>query len=54
MLKIFSKIHIVYFQELPNYLRGYHKCAGLDITRMAAYIYRAQFGDDMSVLDYLE
>lgn len=38
------------FQEVPNYLRGYHNCSEKDAGRLAAYIYRAQFADDMSAL----
>ncbi|XP_022288159.2 myosin-VIIa-like [Crassostrea virginica] len=37
-------------QEVPNYLRGYHNCSEKDAGRLAAYIYRAQFADDMSAL----
>ncbi|XP_048747216.2 myosin-VIIa-like isoform X2 [Ostrea edulis] len=37
-------------QEVPNYLRGYHNCSEKDAGRLAAYIYRAQFGDDVSAL----
>ncbi|XP_033759791.1 myosin-VIIa-like isoform X2 [Pecten maximus] len=35
-------------QELPNYLRGFHKFSNVDLAKMAAYIYRGQFGDDMA------
>lgn len=41
-------------QEVPNYLRGYHNCSDKDAGRLAAYIYRAQFGDDMSALSDFE
>ncbi|XP_021365755.1 myosin-VIIa-like isoform X3 [Mizuhopecten yessoensis] len=35
-------------QELPNYLRGFHKFSNVDLARMAAYIYRGQFGEDLA------
>ncbi|XP_060074102.1 myosin-VIIa-like [Ylistrum balloti] len=35
-------------QELPNYLRGFHKFSNVDLAKMAAFIYRGQFGDDMA------
>uniref|UniRef100_A0A8W8IV66 Myosin-VIIa n=2 Tax=Magallana gigas TaxID=29159 RepID=A0A8W8IV66_MAGGI len=41
-------------QEVPNYLRGYHNCSDKDAGNLAAYIYRAQFGDDMSALSDFE
>lgn len=41
-------------QEVPNYLRGYHNCSDKDAGHLAAYIYRAQFGDDMSALSDFE
>lgn len=42
---------IFYFpQELPKYLRGYHKTSKADVIELAALIYRARFGQDASVL----
>ncbi|XP_062566068.1 myosin-VIIa-like [Saccostrea cucullata] len=41
-------------QEVPNYLRGYHNCSEKDAGRLAAYIYRAQFGDDITALSDFE
>ncbi|KAL5003971.1 hypothetical protein ScPMuIL_017427 [Solemya velum] len=33
-----------YPQEVPNYLRGYHKCSNDEAAKLAAYIYRVKFG----------
>ncbi|XP_059506948.1 unconventional myosin-VIIa-like [Stegostoma tigrinum] len=35
-------------QELPKYLRGYHECTKEDAIHIAAFLYRARFGDDKS------
>ena len=37
-------------QELPKYIRGYHKCTVEDAIRLAALIYRAKYGADKSRL----
>ncbi|CAI9727339.1 myosin-VIIa-like isoform X1 [Octopus vulgaris] len=39
-----------YFQELPKYLRGYHKCTKEDAALLASLIYRVKYGDDKSQL----
>ena len=36
----------VLFQELPKYLRGYHKCTKEEAVQIAALIYRVRFGED--------
>lgn len=42
---------IFYFpQELPKYLRGYHKTSKQDLIELAALVYRARFGNDQSLL----
>ncbi|XP_047042430.1 myosin-VIIa-like isoform X1 [Helicoverpa zea] len=42
---------IFYFpQELPKYLRGYHKMSKQDLSELAALIYRARYGSDQSLL----
>ncbi|XP_063287598.1 unconventional myosin-VIIa isoform X2 [Pelobates fuscus] len=37
-----------YYQELPKYLRGYHKCTREDVLQLGALIYRVRFEDDKS------
>ncbi|XP_073791408.1 unconventional myosin-VIIa isoform X3 [Danio rerio] len=37
-----------YFQELPKYLRGYHKCSVEEAFQLAALIYRVRFEEDKS------
>ncbi|KAL1773374.1 unconventional myosin-VIIb [Sigmodon hispidus] len=39
-----------YHQELPKYLRGFHKCSREDVIHLAGLIYRVQFGSDGSQL----
>ncbi|XP_029107068.1 unconventional myosin-VIIa-like [Scleropages formosus] len=35
-----------YYQELPKYLRGYHKCSREEVFQLGALIYRVKFDDD--------
>ena len=37
-----------YHQELPKYLRGYHKCTKDDAAILGAYVYRVKFGNNKS------
>nr|XP_054590278.1 unconventional myosin-VIIa isoform X2 [Nothobranchius furzeri] len=37
-----------YYQELPKYLRGYHKCSREEVHQLAALIYRVKFEEDNS------
>ncbi|XP_053334493.1 unconventional myosin-VIIa isoform X3 [Clarias gariepinus] len=37
-----------YYQELPKYLRGYHKCSHEEAFQLAALIYRVMFEEDKS------
>ncbi|XP_063838937.1 myosin-VIIa-like [Ostrinia nubilalis] len=39
-----------YPQELPKYLRGYHKTSKQDLVELAALVYRARFGGDQTLL----
>lgn len=40
---------LLYFrQELPKYLRGYHKCSREEVFQLGALIYRVKFEDDKS------
>lgn len=36
------------WQELPKYLRGYHKCTREEVLQLGALIYRAKFEEDKS------
>ncbi|XP_047118422.1 myosin-VIIa-like [Schistocerca piceifrons] len=42
-----------YPQEIPKYLRGYHKCSKADTIKLAALIYRAKFGDNTLQLQFI-
>lgn len=37
-------------QELPKYLRSYHKCSVDEAVQLAAYIFRVKYKDDKSKL----
>ncbi|CAH0700789.1 unnamed protein product [Spodoptera exigua] len=42
---------IFYFpQELPKYLRGYHKTSKQDLAELAALVYRSRYGTDQTML----
>ncbi|XP_019860107.1 PREDICTED: unconventional myosin-VIIa-like [Amphimedon queenslandica] len=43
-----SDVIFHYHQELPKYLRGYHKCTRDDTALLGSYIYRVKFGDTRS------
>lgn len=41
--------HLLCFcQELPKYLRGYHKCTREEVLQLGALIYRVKFEEDKS------
>lgn len=42
-----------YHQELPKYLRGYHKCSKEDAALLGAYIYRIKYGDSRTHLAHI-
>ncbi|XP_034033568.1 unconventional myosin-VIIa [Thalassophryne amazonica] len=37
-----------FYQELPKYLRGYHKCSREEVHQLGALIYRVKFKEDKS------
>ncbi|XP_042638986.1 unconventional myosin-VIIb [Orycteropus afer afer] len=45
-----ADIILHYHQELPKYLRGFHKCSREDVLHLAGLIYKAQFDSDRSQL----
>ncbi|KAM6414628.1 unconventional myosin-VIIb [Rhynochetos jubatus] len=47
-LKADSIFH--YHQELPKYLRGYHKCSKDDAVQLAGLIYKVRFNNDRTQL----
>ena len=42
----------LFTQEVPNYLRGYHTCSDKDAGKLGALIYRANFGHDLTGMDF--
>lgn len=42
--------HVSVLQELPKYLRGYHKCSREETIRLAALLLRIRSGNDHSQL----
>ncbi|XP_060034081.1 unconventional myosin-VIIb [Erinaceus europaeus] len=45
-----ADITLHYHQELPKYLRGFHKCTREDVVHLAGLIYKAQYGNDRAQL----
>ncbi len=43
-----TSIFLNFLQELPKYLRGYHKCTLEEAFQLAALIYRVRFEEDKS------
>ena len=48
-----SDVMFHYHQELPKYLRGYHKCTREDAAALGAFIYRVKFGDNKTRLQQI-
>lgn len=45
---------IFYFpQELPKYLRGYHKTSKQELIELGALVYRSRFGSDQTLLSQI-
>ena len=42
-----------YHQEIPKYLRGYHKCSKEDAAVLASFIYRVKYGDSKQQFPYI-
>jgi len=42
-----------YHQELPKYLRGYHKCTKEEAAKLGALIYRVRFGESKQELQQI-
>ncbi|XP_060579063.1 unconventional myosin-VIIa-like isoform X3 [Ruditapes philippinarum] len=40
-------------QEMPNYLRGYHKCTAEEAVTLSSLLFRARFGDEKDPLENL-
>ncbi len=43
-----TSVFLNFLQELPKYLRGYHKCTLEEAFQLAALIYRVRFEEDKS------
>ena len=41
-------------QEIPNYLRGYHKCSSEESVNLAALLFRAKYGNEQQPFDHIE
>lgn len=41
-------------QEIPNYLRGYHKCSAEESVNLASFLFRAKYGDEKQPFDHIE
>ncbi|XP_052784094.1 myosin-VIIa-like isoform X2 [Mya arenaria] len=41
-------------QEVPNYLRGYHKCTVEESIGLGALLFRAKYGDEQQPFDHIE
>lgn len=54
VLSVFSRCSSTDFdcasslQELPKYLRGYHRCSREEVHQLAALIYRVKYDEDKS------
>ncbi|XP_057328761.1 myosin-VIIa-like [Microplitis mediator] len=42
-----------FYQELPKYLRGYHKCSKQDAVKLGALIYRSKYGNNKNEMSEL-
>ncbi|XP_053403510.1 myosin-VIIa-like isoform X2 [Mercenaria mercenaria] len=40
-------------QEMPNYLRGYHKCSAEEAVNLSSLLFKAKYGEDKQPLDNL-
>lgn len=47
---ILSRFRASLFQELPKYLRGYHKCSKDEAVQLAGLIYKVRFNNDRTQL----
>ncbi|XP_071159111.1 myosin-VIIa-like isoform X2 [Mytilus edulis] len=52
--EVLSDVEFHFPQEVPNYLRGYHKCKMEETVKLSSLLYTAQHGQDMTALKNLE
>ncbi len=45
---------LIFLQELPKLIRGYHKCSLDEAVQLAACIYRVRFGDSTAQFENIQ
>ena len=46
-----NRTHVIVFsQEVPNFLRGYHKCSIEDAVQMGSMLFKAKYKDEKTTI----
>jgi len=49
-----NRTHVIVFsQEVPNFLRGYHKCSIEDAVQMGSMLFKAKYKDEKQPFDQI-